>query len=405
MATPKKPRTYKFKSPEQLEFFKDYWRKWLAGERFEIFDSRESLGVGHYKLWKKITSERRLWRRFLRRHYGYDAVTGKFCGAFGQECQRAIPSLEASPEQDPDDFWQRLTQRRSALRHPFYRALRQYLVACQCLSDCGDPPELLANPRFVLQNERRLYLTIGPHFYFRGTLLDQMRQAASRPGETYVEACKRPRTRFVSEQMTFAFDNVYGPLTKLFDPASGPEGDTEFFYGALAYVGISLKAAKRLRAGLKQYEGSPYESLWQLIPGVIETQILPDLWAIDDPEKKIAGFKKLPGKVAYALEKALGVAKKPKLPQTTQFDEEAVAKSSRSLDERVVREQINEQQLRLVKAKLDRLTGRQREVYILNRKHKLTLREIADRLGIKPGTAASHLARARSVIEELNNSD
>ena len=56
------------KQAKGMEQFHDYWRLWGkhgAGDRSGIFDSRESIGVGHYKLWKYLMVERRCWRRYL----------------------------------------------------------------------------------------------------------------------------------------------------------------------------------------------------------------------------------------------------------------------------------------------------------------------------------------------------
>ena len=140
--------------------FQDYWRRWSAkggGKKVAIFDSGEPIGVGHYKLWKLLLAERKLWRRYLHSIYGFDVRSGKFTRCTRNSSNQPIPLLEEASEGEVGtDVMERLSHRRQCLRHPFYLALEQYLAACDCLERCGDPPELLSNPHFVLYAERSL---------------------------------------------------------------------------------------------------------------------------------------------------------------------------------------------------------------------------------------------------------
>lgn len=344
--------------------------------------------------------ERKLRLRYLRRFYGYDLMVTEACEEFGQHCQ-TIPSLQASSQPEgSDNPLASFHQRSECLKHPFYQALAHYLVACECLEKCGHPPEELP-----LVAEAMPFVKIKTEVHLKSLLLNEMRQRPSLHGETRGEYRSRTQISYRSEQLRSEFHMVYMPVFKLFDPESGPDGDTEFFYGALAYIGISLKVASRLKRALKQFERSSYEALWNLIPGVIETQILPYLQSIDDPNKKLAEFERLPGKTAYALEKVLGATKKSKQAASAQAHKKVTVTSLQSLEDVAMREQVTAHQSKppTVYIGLDRLTKRQREVFTLNKVQGLTLEEIASKLRIAPGTAGSHLARAKRKLEQIKN--
>lgn len=390
------------KQAKGMEQFYDYWRLWGkhgAGDRSGIFNSRESIGVGHYKLWKYLTVERRYWRRYLNRLYGFSVRTGQFTaskrGGIGIQ---AIPVLEESPnegKQTSQDILSRWSRRRQCLRHPFYQALEQYLVVCECLEECGDPPQLLANPRFVQYAERRLVLTIDGVQHVKSALVREMRPTDYLPGETYGDYSKRPHKHFRCRDMKAAFHNVYLPITKILDMDSGPDGDIDQFFGSFADTGISLTKDVKLKAALKLDRADPYEIKRQLLPSVVMNQVVPKLLEIADPLQREAAFRKLPGKAAYALGQVVGVVSKKSKPRPA-VDIDANITSE--LSERVAREQINE----AARQVMAQLSLSQRNVYLLHEVDKLTLKEIAQQLDIAPGTAASHLSRAKAKIKEAN---
>lgn len=407
------------KQEKGIEQFHDYWRLWGkhgAGDRSGIFDSRESIGVGHYKLWKYLVMERRCWRRCLHSAYGFNVRTGQFMaskrGGIGTQ---PIPTLEepaAEGEQTSQNVLNRWSRRRQCLRHPFYQALEQYLVVCECLEKCGDPPQFLANPRFVQYAERRLVLTINEVQHVKSALLREMSPTDYLPGETWGDYMKRPHKHFRCRDIQGAFRSVYLPITKILDISSGPEGDTDQFFGAFADTGISLTKDVKLKAALKLDGADPYESKQQLLPPVVMNQVVPKLLEIADPLQREAAFRKLPGKAAYALGQVVGVVlKKSKRPPVVELSED-VTSDEASLHERVARERISEQlsprrsefqedQMTIMRQRLAKLSASQQEVYILHEVEKLTLKEIAQQLNIAPGTASTHFNRAKAKIKEM----
>lgn len=391
--------------PSGMNKYKDHWRQQqLKGDKVDLFDSREPIGVGHMKLWKFLMTERRLWRRYLSRAYGFDVRTGRFTqikrvsGGYP-----SIPFLETSPIEKTEsgqDVLNRWSRRLQCLRHPFYQALAQYLAVCDCQDLCGDPLEFLANPHFTTYSERRAVLTIHAQEHVKSSLLREIGDSAIVPRETWGEYLARPRRTFRCRSARGAFNAVYLPVKKILEPECGPDGDTGDFYGAFADNGISLRVDSRLKAVLKDGGADPYERKCQLIPGVVLNKVLPDLWKIADPNEREAEFYKLPGKTAYALGKILGVTRRRNQPLTVEL-EEISGRTPRKVDDRVAREQVNERDMKAATAILEKLPERQRTVYRLNRIEKLTLKEIAEYLNISPGTAASHLGRANKRIDEL----
>ena len=283
-------------------------------------------------------------------------------------------------------------------------------MVCECLEECGDPPQLLANPRFVQYAERRLVLTLDGVQHVKSALVREMRPTDYLPGETYGDYSKRPHKHFRCRDMRAAFHNVYLPITKILDMDSGPDGDIDQFFGSFADTGISLTVAFSLKEALKLDGDDPYESKRQLLPSVVINQVVPKLLEIADPLEREAAFRKLPGKAAYALGQVVGVKKKPKRPPTVESSGDTTSEE-KSLYERVAREQMKEQlpprrsefqedQLTMMRQRLAKLSASQKEVYVLHEVEKLTLKEIAQQLNIAPGTAASHYSRAKAKIKE-----
>lgn len=388
-------------------YFSDFWRKWKSqGDQIDVFDSREQIGVGHYKLWKLLLVERRQWRRLLKRNYGFNVCTGKF--RWPQEygvTNQYIPVLEKySPTSSIEsgknvlDHWSR---RHQCLRHPFYRALEQYLAVWDCLEQCGDPPEYLANPSFLAYSERQPFLMINGEQYLKRFLFDEMAQMHAILGETAHQYLSKPHQRFRCRDIKAAFDVVYMPLIKVFQPKAGPEGDTDDFYGAFADVGISLRKDIRLKKVLGDAGNNPYEYKRQLVPNVVMHNVLPNLWAIPDLVEREKAFHRLPGKTAYALGKMLGVVRGRKQLLTVKIREETSESISAKIKTRPASEQADEKKLQMVSSILDQLSQRQREVFVMSRIQNMTLKEIASELDIQLGTVASHLARADSKIKKL----
>ena len=254
-------------------------------------------------------------------------------------------------------------------------------------------------------------LPIAGVSYNKRFLRDEMEQAEAIPGEAYGEFLKRPQKSFRSRSIEAAFHSVYMPLERILAPEAEQVADTDQFYGAFADVGISLREAVRLKAALKSDGANPYELKRQLLPGAVQNEVLPKLMEISDLDEREVAFRKLPGKAAYVLEKALGATKKTKRPPTVQLNEETTSNGD-SLEERVAREQVNEEALARPFVPNDgqsesaeniiaQLSPRQRTIYILHEVNRLTLDEISQRLNIAPGTAASHYARAKAKISEM----
>ena len=390
-----------------LTHFSDFWRKWKSqGDQIDVFDSREQIGVGHYKLWRLLLEERRQWRRLLKRNYGFNVCTGKFWRSKEYDViSQSIPVLEKySPNNSIKtdaivlDHWSR---RRQCLRHPFYRALEQYLAVWDCLEQCGDPPEYLANPFFVAYSERQPFLMINGEQYLKRFLFDEMAQTHAIHGETTRQYLSKPDQRFRCRDIKAAFNAVYMPLIKILQPEAGPEGDTDDFYGAFADVGISLRKDIRLKKVVEDDGNNPYEYKRQLIPNVVTYEVLPNLWTIPDLVEREKAFHRLPGKTAYALGKMLGVVRRRKQPLTVEIREETSESSTAKHKTRPASEQTDEKKLQMASSMLDQLPQRQREVFMMSRGQNMTLKEIASELDIQPGTAASHLARAVFKIKKL----
>lgn len=391
------------KSSSGMEKFQGYWREWKEGGKAGIFNSIESIGVGHTKLWRFLISERRLWRRHLQATYGFNVRSGKFAKSARHNKDLPIPALTKRGA---------LYMPRECLRHHFYQALEQYLVVCECLQQCGDPPELLANLFFWRYAERSPILFIAGDQHVKQLLLWEMRQTSYIPGETYGEYLDRPHKRFRSQDMSSLFDMVYLPLTKILDPESGPDGDTALFFGAFADTGISLTKDVRLKAALKLDGADPYDSKHQLLPSVVMNKVVPQLMEIADQLKRETAFRKLPSKAAYALGQVVGVVpKKSKRPPTVEPSEDATSDEA-SLHQRVAREQISnllsprrsefqEDQRTIMDQRLAKLSARQREVYVLHEDEELNLEEIGQQLNIAQGTAATHYWRAKAKMKEM----
>jgi RNA polymerase sigma factor (sigma-70 family) len=405
------------KEAKGAERFHDYWRLWGkhgAGDRSTIFDSRESIGIGHYRLWKFLIIERRCWRKCLHSTYGFNVHTGQFMASrSGGIATQEVLVLEEPPiegEQTSQDVLSRWSRRRQCLRHPFYQALEQYLAVCECLEGCGDPPPLLANPHFAQYSERRLLLTINGAQHVKSALVQEMRLTDSLPGETWGAYINRPHKHFRCRDMKAAFHNVYMPITKILDMESGPDGDTDQFFGSFADTGINLTKDVRLKAALKEVGADPYQIKRQLLPSVVMSKVVPKLLEIVDPLNREAAFRKLPGKTAYALGQVVGVIpKKYKRPSGVEPTENVISDEA-SLHKQLVRElrkdqltprrsEFQDNQNKIMLQCLAELSAGQREVYILHEVDKLTLKAIAFQLDIAPGTAASHYSRAKVKVK------
>jgi hypothetical protein len=164
---------------------------------------------------------------------------------------------------------------------------------------------------------------------------------------------------------------------------------------AFARAGISLDRATRTEKGLQRYGRElgidSREVLRELMSGMVE-QILSETKSPQD-------FGLMPNKVARLLGRTLYAMfkmSKSEKSRTSPLNEEIVAHGK---DEKNERKAFVEGIERAMINAVPTLTQPQWTVYWLNVVEDMTLQEIAERMHIAPGTAASHLARAKVKIK------
>ncbi len=379
---------------KDIKFFSVFWREWKEGRRRGPFDSKEHIGVAHYRLWLILVSERRKWRRLLRRQFGYDVGANRFVGVLGKATANVASALEPDPaemnsSQAPFNY---LSRQRRVKRHPFFIALKEYLVVLQCLQTrCSAPPDLINNLYYscdVLLNQSCDFNGVR---YSSQDLIESINQPEFSKGETYGEYMKRPEAQhiYACEQACDDFHATYWPLFKVLDSDWLTDEGMELFFGGHAYQGISLQVARSLRGQLRQVFPNAYDGLRSLLPETTKA-VLQEIWKESDPIKRLEAFDKLPGKTSNLLRKQLPALEKKDQTNCVPFNEDTVPASQQEIQTRLVTTEMIETQI-AVKG----LTDREREVYLLKKTQGYTLAEIASILNIKPGTVASHYDRAK----------
>jgi RNA polymerase sigma factor (sigma-70 family) len=155
-----------------------------------------------------------------------------------------------------------------------------------------------------------------------------------------------------------------------------------------AYCGISLRRAKRLRKRLELVNSNPHQALRDTLPKVMPAMILD----VDQPD-----YARLVSTISHYLDQTLpALDKTEKVKVQPLIDERIASPVDTQAERKAFVAGVEKAMVNAVPA----LTERQWIVSWLNVVDGLTLQEIAQRLSVTVGTAASHLARAKEKIKQ-----